>query len=79
MLPKQRQQKIDDLVDLSIVANQVEMHPLLQQEELYEYVREHGMCLVTYSPIIKGEVFDVSELVEVAEKHNITPATISIA
>lgn len=72
-------ERIDDLIDLSVVANQVEMHPLLQQEELYEYVREHGMYLVAYSPIAQGEVFDVPELVEIAEKHDTTPAAVSIA
>lgn len=72
-------ERIDDLIDLSVVANQVEMHPLLQQEELHEYVREHGMYLVAYSPIAQGEVFDVPELVEIAEKHDTTPAAVSIA
>lgn len=72
-------ERIDDLIDLSVVANQVEMHPLLQQEELHEYVREHGMYLVAYSPIAQGEVFDVPELVEIAEKYDTTPAAVSIA
>ncbi|WP_336345947.1 aldo/keto reductase [Halalkalicoccus ordinarius] len=72
-------ERIDDLIGLSVIANQVEMHPLLQQEELHEYVREHGMYLVAYSPIAQGEVFDVPELVEIAEKHDTTPAAVSIA
>lgn len=72
-------EQIDDLIDLPIIANQVEMHPLLQQEEMYEFVRDQGMYLVAYSPIAQGEVFDVPELVDVAEKHDITPAAVSLA
>ena len=62
-----------------IVANQVEMHPLLQQEELLEKCRDHDITLVAYSPLARGEVFNVPELQEIAEKHDVSEAQVSLA
>ncbi|WP_350355473.1 aldo/keto reductase [Halorarius litoreus] len=60
-------------------ANQVEMHPLLQQEELREYADEHGVELVAYSPLARGKVFDVPAIQAVAEKHDASEAQVSLA
>ena len=60
-------------------AHQVECHPLLQQDELRAHAREHGYALVAYAPLAKGEVTEVPELVEVAERHDATPAQVSLA
>lgn len=62
-----------------IIANQVEMHPLLQQEKLLEKCREHNITLVAYSPLARGEVFNVPELQEIAEKHDASEAQVSLA
>lgn len=72
-------ERIEELVDVPIVANQVEMHPLLQQRELYEYLRERDTFLVAYSPIAQGKVFDVPELIDIAKRHDTTPAAVSLA
>jgi 2,5-diketo-D-gluconate reductase B len=68
-----------EYLDAPIYANQVEMHPLLQQDELVEYVQENDMTLVAYSPLARGEVFDVPELTEIAEKHDANEAQVSLA
>jgi 2,5-diketo-D-gluconate reductase B len=68
-----------DLVDVPIRANQVEMHPLLPQEEMRSSLRETDTVLVAYSPLAQGAVFDVPEIVAVAEKHGVSPATVSLA
>ena len=60
-------------------ALQVEMHPLLPQRELREYAEENGIELVAYSPLARGEVFDVPALSEVAEKHDVSEAQVSLA
>lgn len=65
--------------DEPIFANQVECHPLLPQETLREYADEHGVPLVAYSPLARGEVFDVPELNEIAEKHGASEAQVSLA
>ncbi|WP_266083149.1 aldo/keto reductase [Haladaptatus caseinilyticus] len=70
---------VSTLIDAPLVANQVEMHPLLQQQELYAYLQDQDMTLVAYSPLAQGEVFDVPDLVEIAEKHETTAAAVSLA
>jgi len=67
------------VADSPIVANQVEMHPLLQQRELHEYAVEHDLTLVAYSPLARGTVTEVPELVEIGAKHGVSAAQVSIA
>ena len=68
-----------DVLDAPVFANQVEMHPLLQQEELVAHAQEHDYYLVAYSPLARGDVFDVPEVTEVAEKHGVSEAQVSLA
>lgn len=68
-----------EVLDAPLAAHQVEMHPLRPQEELHEYAQRHDHWLVAYSPIAKGEVFEVPEIETVAEKHDATPAQVGIA
>lgn len=75
-------EQVDKAMEIApkhIIANQVEMHPLLQQEELLEKCREHDIKLVAYSPLARGEVFDIPELNEIAEKHGVSEAQVSLA
>ena len=67
------------ILDVPILAHQVEMHPLFPQTELREYAVEHDHNLIAYSPLAKGGVFDVPEVREVAEKHDVSPAQVSLA
>lgn len=66
-------------LDPPIFANQVEMHPLLKQDALVEYAREHDIYLVAYCPLMRGDIGTVEELREIAEKHDVTPAQVSLA
>lgn len=68
-----------EVSDVPISAVQVEMHPLLQQEELREYCERHGMDLVAYAPLGNGRMLDVPELQEIADKHGASPAQVSLA
>ena len=75
-------EQVDKAMEIApkhIIANQVEMHPLLQQEELLEKCREHDITLVAYSPLARGEVFEVEALQEIAEKHGVSEAQVSLA
>ena len=77
-----RVDQLDEAIDVlgePPFAHQVECHPLLQQDDLRAHAREHDYHLVAYSPLAKGEVSDVPELREVAEKHDATPAQVSLA
>jgi len=66
-------------LDAPISAHEVECHPLLQQEELREYAQKHDHHLVAYSPLAKGKVTEVPELVDIADKHGATAAQVSLA
>jgi len=68
-----------EAIDAPIFANQVEMHPLLQQDGLREYADETGLELVAYSPLARGSVFEVPELKEIAAKHGVSEAQVSLA
>jgi 2,5-diketo-D-gluconate reductase B len=68
-----------DQLDVSLFAHQVECHVLFQQKELRRYARENDHHLVAYSPLGKGTVTDVPELVEIAEGYDATPAQVALA
>ncbi|MFC4449460.1 aldo/keto reductase [Halorussus aquaticus] len=68
-----------EILDAPVFANQVEMHPLLPQDELVEYGQENDVNLVAYSPLARGKVFDVPEIQDVAEKHDASAAQVSLA
>jgi len=68
-----------EVLDGPIFANQIEMHPLLQQDELREYAAETDLNLVAYSPLARGQVFEVPELTEIAETHGVSEAQVSLA
>jgi diketogulonate reductase-like aldo/keto reductase len=58
------------------VINQVEFHPYLQQPELYKYCTEREIQMEAWSPLMKGRVVSVSEIVEIADRHEKTPAQV---
>ncbi|WP_253736272.1 aldo/keto reductase [Halohasta salina] len=76
--PEQLREAIE-ISDAPIVANQVECHPLLQQEELRAVCEEEGVELVAYSPLARGDVFDVPELQAIADDHDASAAQVSLA
>src|SRR5699024_3024393 len=68
-----------EVLDEPIFANQVEMNPLLPQQELREYCDDHDIELVAYSPLARGTVFEIDELTEIAEEHDASAAQVSLA
>lgn len=67
------------VLDAPLFANQVEMHPLLPQSELRSLAERYNHHLVAYSPLARGDVFDIPELTAVAEKHGVSEAQVSLA
>jgi len=65
--------------DVPIVVNQVEFHPFIKQNTLQTFLNNHHILLEAYSPLARGDVFDNDTIKEIAEKHNVTPAQISLA
>ncbi|WP_267643382.1 aldo/keto reductase [Haloarchaeobius amylolyticus] len=68
-----------EILDAPMLATQVEMHPLLHQEELVEYVQQADMYLVAYSPLAQGAVFDEPVLQDIAASHGVSVAQVSLA
>jgi len=66
-------------LDAPILANQVECHPLLPRKRLREVCDQHDVTVVAYSPLARGNVFDVPTLSEIAEKHGVSEAQVSLA
>ena len=69
----------EDKTANGIFANQVECHPLLPQDELRAVCADLDIEMVAYAPLARGAVSDVPEIQTVAEKHDATPAQVSLA
>ena len=54
-----------NIVDAPIVTNQVEFHPLLNQDRLIAGANEAGIPLASYSSVARGEVFKHPEFAEI--------------
>ena len=65
--------------DVPIVVNQVEFHPFIKQQTLQTFLNNHHILLEAYSPLARGDVFDNEIIKEIAERHSITPAQVSLA
>jgi len=66
-------------LDSPIGAHQVEFHPFFWSETLLEDAQRHDYPLVAYSPLAGGAVFEDPTLQTIAERHETTPAAVSIA
>ena len=66
-------------IEAPIFANQIEIHPLLQQRELRAFCADAGIELVAYSPLARGDVFDVDVIAEIAADHGVSEAQVSLA
>ncbi|WVW81122.1 hypothetical protein I302_103113 [Kwoniella bestiolae CBS 10118] len=62
-------------------VNQVELHPFLPQHALKKYCEDLGILLEAYSPLgsTGAPIMSDSEIVEIANKNNVSPATILIS
>lgn len=63
--------------DIVPAVDQVECHPLLAQSELKKFVKNKGIWLEAWSPIMKGNL-DIPVLKELAAKYHKTPAQVVI-
>src|SRR5699024_11330930 len=70
-------ERIMDECDIVPAVNQVECHPYLQQKELKEFCKKHGIILEAYSPLMNGtKVLEDHVIKKLAEVHSKTPAQI---
>lgn len=65
--------------DVPIFANQIEVHPMLPQNELVELCQEQDVEVVAYSPLARGGVFQNETISEVSNKYDVSEAQVSLA
>jgi diketogulonate reductase-like aldo/keto reductase len=61
-----------------LVCDQVECHPFLDQSKVIAACRSHGMAVVAYSPIARGNVRNNRVLARIGAVHKKTPAQICL-
>ena len=49
-------------------VNQIELHPWQQKKEIVKYCQEHGIAVMGYSPLAKGQKVQDKTIVEIAKK-----------
>jgi 2,5-diketo-D-gluconate reductase A len=59
-------------------VNQIEMHPLLQQQELREVHAQLGVTTEAWSPLGQGSLLSNPTVIAVADAHGKTPAQVLI-
>lgn len=64
------------IVDAPIVTNQVEFHPLLNQDKLMAGANEVGVPLSSYSSVARGEVFKHPEFAEIGKGYGKSAAQV---
>jgi diketogulonate reductase-like aldo/keto reductase len=62
----------------SLVCDQVECHPFLNQSKVLAACRSHGMALVAYSPLARGQFRGNEVLNRIGATHNKTAAQICL-
>ena len=68
-----------EILDAPILANQVEIHPWIQQDELVSHGRSHDVTTVAYCPLAQGDVVDSDVLIEIGDQYDVTPAQVTMA
>ena len=61
-----------------IITNQVEYHPLINQQKMLNLVEDKNMFLTAYSPLIRGKVFQIQQLIDLGKKYNKSPSQIAL-
>lgn len=67
-----------DATGIVPAVNQIELHPLLQQEELREIHAQMGIATEAWSPLGQGSLLSNATVSEVAAAHGKTPAQVLI-
>lgn len=72
---------IDEALQIAtepLVCDQIECHPFLDQSKVIAACRDHGMAVVAYSPIARGNARNDKLLVRVGDAHKKTAAQVCL-
>lgn len=62
----------------SIVCNQVEFHPFLDQDELLSVAQTYAVAIVAYCPLAHGRVMADATLQRIGARHGKSPAQVAL-
>ena len=59
-------------------VNQLQLHPLSQEQSLVQFCADHDIVCTAWSPLAKYSkaLFDSAALSAIAQRHNVTPAQV---
>lgn len=60
------------------VVDQLELHPGYMQEAAVNYCQENGIAVQAWSPVARGRIFDNKFLLALAEKYQVSVASICL-
>lgn len=72
-----KEHHIDELIDETGIVpavDQVELHPIFQQKELREYLKEKSIQVQAWSPLTRTQSLQLAEIIMMAAANNVTPA-----
>ena len=72
-----KQHHVDEIIkDSGVVPalNQVEFHPLFQQQDLQQYCKNKGIQLQAWSPLMRNKALEIRELTQLAAKYGVSVA-----
>jgi 2,5-diketo-D-gluconate reductase B len=72
-------QAVETIGAQQIATQQIEIHPYLQNRKVVDYARSLGIHVTAYMPLAYGKVTRDPVIVEIARRHNATPAQVALA
>ena len=82
--PQYSKRYLEELLPTAEVVpaiNQIENHPSLPQDDIVDFCKEKGIHIVSYSPLgsTGGPLLTADPIVKIAEKHNVSAATVLLS
>ncbi len=69
---------LDSIAEEPASVNQFEFHPRLQQPDLVRACDERGIVIQAWAPLMRGGVFSIDEIGEIARHHGKDPAQVTL-
>lgn len=60
------------------MVNQIEYHPGYRQSYVVDYCKAHNMLVEAWSPLGRGKMFSIPELIQIAKKYNVSVAQVCV-
>lgn len=66
-------------IDAPVFAVQVELHPMLQQSEIRRVARNHGVRVISHTPLCRGDVTTIPTISRIANQHGLTEVQVVLS